>query len=279
MNQHQWDDALLTIQPKQHYAKILQITDPHIFESADGCLLGLNTRDSLDAVIEDIKQHHLDSDLILATGDISQDHSEQSYLHFASVIDSLGIPVAWIPGNHDSDEYMASALRGDFFVSNKQILINDWHIILLDSSVNDAVHGKLGREQLTFLSDCLTNSPAQFAITVLHHHPVNIGCKWLEPIGLHDGPALLSSLYRFPSVNALLWGHIHQEYDSLVNGIRMLATPSTAVQFKPGSDDFAADEESPGYRTLLLYSDGQIETEVHRIDHIDFTVDYTVKGY
>ena len=279
MNQHHWDDALLRLQPKQQYGKILQITDPHIFAEDDGCLLGLNTRHSLSAVIEDVKAHHMDSDLILATGDISQDHSKASYDHFAAVMETIGIPVAWIPGNHDTSDHMADSLQGEYFVSNKQILVGDWHIILLDSSVQNAVHGELGREQLVFLQDCLTNSPAKYALPVLHHHPVDIGCKWMEPIGLHDGQALLSTLYGFPSVKALVWGHIHQDYDAMLNGIRMLATPSTAVQFKPGSDDFAAGEESPGYRTLYLHPDGNLETLVHRIDHIEFTVDYTIKGY
>ena len=279
MNQHHWDEALLTIEPRQSYAKILQITDPHIFADDEGCLLGLNTRHSLNAGLDDVREHHLDSDLILATGDISQDHSRESYEHFASVMNTLGIPVAWIPGNHDTAEHMESELAGEHFVSNKQVQIGDWHIVLLDSSVENAVHGEVGREQLVFLAECLNHSPAKYAMPVLHHHPVDIGCDWLAPIGLHDGQALLSSLYGFPNVRALLWGHIHQDYDAMLNGIRMLATPSTAVQFKPGSSDFAAGEESPGYRTLLLHPDGKIDTVVHRIDHIDFTVDYTVKGY
>ena len=59
----------------------------------------------------------------------------------------------------------------------------------------------------------------------------------------------------------------------------MLATPSSSVQFKPFSKEFSADTESPGYRILDLTNEGKIETQVNRIDHIEFTVDYTVKGY
>jgi Icc protein len=51
------------------------------------------------------------------------------------------------------------------------------------------------------------------------------------------------------------------------------------VQFKPGSEDFAAGEEAPGYRYLNLYADGHIESVVHRIDNPEFTVDYSIKGY
>jgi Icc protein len=279
LNQFHWQSEILTIQTKSQQPKILQITDPHIFKNDTGCLLGLNTRDSLRAVLDDISANHLDADLVLATGDISQDHSLESYEHFASALQGLGMPVAWLPGNHDTPEFMADSLRGGHFVDNKLIEIGDWLCVLLDSSSPNAVHGALGEQQLDFLDQALSNTSKPYAMPVLHHHPVDIGCDWLAPIGLHDGQALLSMLYRFPTVKALLWGHIHQEYDTVLNDIRMLATPSTSVQFKPHSKDFSAGTESPGYRTLMLNNDGTLDTQVHRIEHIEFTVDYTVKGY
>ena len=39
-------------------------------------------------------------------------------------------------------------------------------------------------------------------------------------------------------------GHVHQESDAVISGIRMLTTPSTCVQFAPGSEDFALDDLS-----------------------------------
>ena len=43
--------------------KVLQITDTHLFENPDGCLLGLNTEQSLQAVIDDAAERHLPADL------------------------------------------------------------------------------------------------------------------------------------------------------------------------------------------------------------------------
>ena len=51
------------------------------------------------------------------------------------------------------------------------------------------------------------------------------------------------------------------------------------MQFKPGSEDFSAGVEAPGYRYLNLHGDGRIDSVVHRIDTIDYTVDYSIKGY
>jgi 3',5'-cyclic-AMP phosphodiesterase len=55
---------------------------------------------------------------------------------------------------------------------------------------------------------------------------------------------------------------VHQNYDALRKGVRMLATPSTCAQFLPNSDDFAVDRRPPAYRTFELHPDGSLLTEV-----------------
>ena len=260
-------------------AKIIQITDPHIFKEENGCLLGLNTRGSLDAIVDDILERDIKADLILATGDISQDQSIEAYQYFAKAVNRLETPVCWIPGNHDDVHKMTEALDSDYISNAKKINIGDWQIVLLDSSLSGQVYGRLGREQRAYLKNAIQSHKTSYLLPVLHHHPVDIQCQWLDPLGLEDADEFFSILDGCSSVRGLLCGHIHQMYDQYRGKIRMLATPSTAVQFKPLSKEFAADTESPGYRILELEDDGKIETQVRRIEHIEFTVDYSVKGY
>lgn len=80
-------------------------------------------------------------------------------------------------------------------------------------------------------------------------------------------------------MNGIVCGHIHQELDRVVNGIRLLATPSTCVQFLPDSDDFALDSQAPGWRTLDLLPNGDIETQVYRLKDCDFSADSEAGGY
>ena len=260
-------------------AKIIQITDPHIFKEENGCLLGLNTRRSLEAIIDDIIERDIKADLILATGDISQDQSTESYQYFAETVNRLETPLCWIPGNHDDVHKMADALESEYISNAKKVNIGDWQIVLLDSSLSGQVYGRLGRTQRAFLKNAIQSHKKSYLLHVLHHHPVDIQSQWLDPLGLEDADELFSILDDGSSVRGLLWGHIHQMYDQYRGKIRMLATPSTTVQFKPLSKEFAADTESPGYRILELEDDGKIETQVRRIEHIEFTVDYSVKGY
>jgi len=275
-----WEEQKdLNIDVKNRSAKIIQITDSHIFKQENGCLLGLHTRNSLRAVIKDILQQDIKADLILATGDISQDQSVESYQFFSEIMQQFKIPVCWVPGNHDDVHEMTESLNSEYISPAKKINLGKWQIVLLDSSLSGQVFGQLGEEQIAFLENALQSGQTDYIFPVLHHHPVDINCQWLDPLGLKDSDKLFEMLDNYPSVRGLLWGHIHQIYDQYRGNIRMMATPSCSVQFKPLSKEFAADTESPGYRILELHEDGKISTQVNRIEYIDFTVDYSIKGY
>src|SRR3546814_9659808 len=101
----------------------------------------------------------------------------------------------------------------------------------------------------------------------------------MEPIGLRNPDALFAVLDRFPQVRAVLWGHVHQEVDQVRDGVRLLASPSTCIQFEPGSEDFAVGTQAPGYRWLRLLPDGGLETGVERVVGFAFTPDYGSNGY
>ncbi|MDG1582167.1 3',5'-cyclic-AMP phosphodiesterase [Pseudomonas sp. GOM6] len=257
---------------------LVQLSDSHLFAEDDGKLLGMNTRDSLEKVIEKVQAEQPDIDLILATGDLSQDGSLASYQRFHHLTTDLGNAARWLPGNHDEVPIMRSACANSDLLQSV-VDLGHWRIILLDSSIPGAVPGYLADDQLELLELALSEAPQRHHLICFHHHPVSIGCAWMEPIGLRNADALFAVLDRHPQVKALLWGHIHQEFDQQRNGVRLLASPSTCVQFAPGSEEFQVDTTAPGYRWLRLHADGQLETGVSRVTGIDFEVDYSVKGY
>ena len=59
----------------------------------------------------------------------------------------------------------------------------------------------------------------------------------------------------------MLWGHVHQAFDAVQDGLVLMGSPATCFQFLPG-DDFGVDTGPPGYRRLVLHPDGRIESEV-----------------
>lgn len=76
---------------------LVQLTDSHLFAEADGKLLGLNTGDSLARVVELAVAEQPRIDLILATGDLSQDGSVASYQRFRQLAERIEAPRAGAP--------------------------------------------------------------------------------------------------------------------------------------------------------------------------------------
>jgi Icc protein len=102
-------------------------------------------------------------------------------------------------------------------------------------------------------------------LIVLHHPPVDCGSQWLDAQQLSDGERFWAILAQHPNVKAVVCGHIHQEMDCRQQGVRLLASPSTCVQFAPQSRHFKIDAQAPGYRWLTLQPDGTLTTGVVRL--------------
>lgn len=258
--------------------QLIQITDSHLRNESEGTLLGMNTRHSLDAVLDLVALHHPHPDVVVASGDIAQDGTVGAYRHFASKMAMFTCPVFWFAGNHDNVDSMLSVIQGRP-EAERALLAGGWHLIFLDSSVPGKVYGQLSESELQRLEEALAAHPNEHTLVCLHHHPVDIGSRWLDKIGLRNYESFFAILDRYPQVRCVAWGHVHQEFDQQRNGVRLLASPSTCVQFEPQSEDFSVGRQAPGYRWLNLYEDGAIETGVIRAEHIDFEVDYASPGY
>jgi Icc protein len=194
------------------------------------------------------------------------------------LLDKDGKEQFWIPGNHDYRPNMLEVVS-----ENKEmlpvIIKGNWQFILMDSQVPGSVFGNFSQSQLDMLEAALEADSNTHTLITMHHHPKPMGCKWLDTQQIRNSQALLDIVAKYDNVRVVLWGHVHQDSDNMVDGVRFISTPSTCVQFTPESSDFDVDKEGPGYRWIELNDDGTIETGVSRVEHIDFKIDYTTKGY
>ncbi|HDU8649374.1 3',5'-cyclic-AMP phosphodiesterase [Morganella morganii] len=262
--------------------RILQITDTHLFAGETDTLLGINTLHSYHAVLDAIVKQQLPADLIVATGDLVQDQSTRAYQRFTDGIARLPAPCVWLPGNHDYQPSMAQELAAAGISPSKQVLLGDqWQILLLDSQVQSVPHGELSDDQLIWLDNCLAQQPDRHTVVMLHHHPLASGCTWLDQHSLRNSHMLAEVLTRYQNIEGILCGHIHQDLDVMWNGIRMLATPSTCVQFKPHCTNFTLDTAAPGWRYLELTTgdNPSLTTQLFRLDTDEFSPDLGSDGY
>jgi len=240
---------------------LIQFTDPHLFGEETGTLRGIATYPALLAAIAHAHAHAGPYDALLLTGDLVHD-DPRGYANVRRAFGGIGKPVLCLPGNHDEPEAMRRELSREPFVLGGVVDLGAWRIVLLDSTVPGSAFGRLGSRCLDELETALAGAHGRHVLVCLHHHPVPMSSRWLDQVGLSNPEALFGVLDAHRCVRAVLWGHVHQRFDALRRGVRLLATPSTCAQFLPRSEDFAVDQLPPAYRTLELRPDGTLLTDV-----------------
>lgn len=241
--------------------RLTHLTDPHLYGGEGELLRGIATLPSLEATLAHAQQRDWPPDAVLVTGDLVQD-DPAGYAHFRRLFGALRLPVLCLPGNHDEPEAMRRELDCAPFVICGHVDLGLWRIVLLDSTVAGSAAGRLGAESLAALRSALAGAPQRHALVCLHHHPVPMESRWLDHVGLQNAGEFFDIIDRHPNVRGVVWGHVHQSYDALRKGVRLLATPSTCAQFLPRAEQFAVDRRPPAYRTLELRADGSIATDV-----------------
>ncbi len=257
---------------------VAQLTDTHLFADPNGELYGINTRDSLQAVIAQVQLTLPKIDLLLITGDLVHDETEQGYQALRECVDTLGTPAFYLPGNHDDPVIMQTVFTN---VTRNGITSSEfasWTVILLDSSIRGRVEGELKQDTLSRLKDCLTQNKQKHVLIALHHHVLDVQSAWIDALKLRNNPEFLSLLKDYPNVKIVLNGHIHQELDQQRNSIRFLGSPATCFQFKPKREKAQIDNTLAGFRHIVLHDNGSLETNVHYIESPVSSLSIPLKG-
>ena len=243
--------------------RLVQITDLHLRNPpGDIFSSGINTDDSLRQVLEAAGNDIRNADLLVATGDLAHEPDPAIYERLRKALNASGAPVRFIAGNHDDPDLLRAAFEGSAFSVNGDTQLTGWQLIFLDTSAANMVGGVLKVSELERLDRLLAESEARHAMLFLHHHPLPVGSEWMDAIALANADDFFRVVDRHSAVRAAVFGHVHQEFDSRRGGVRYLGTPSTCVQFKPGTLSSEADVLPPAWRLLKLFDDGSIETEV-----------------
>lgn len=244
------------------HVHLLQLTDPHLYADAAGEVYGVNTAQSLRRVLDEVLgDGGQRPDAIVVTGDIADDLSAAAYRRLRDALAGTRLPVYCLPGNHDDPARMREVLDGDGFQYCGRATLGDWGLVMADSRLPGEVGGRLSAAELHRIDDDLAAFHDRPVVVCLHHPPVAVGSAWLDASGLGNAREFFEVVERHRQVKAVLAGHVHQAYDALRRGTRIMTTPSTCAQFRPASADFALDAKPPGYRWLTLHEDGSLQAE------------------
>ncbi|MCL6415613.1 metallophosphoesterase [Aestuariirhabdus sp. Z084] len=256
---------------------MMQITDCHLFAQSGDRLMGVDTTETLDWVLE--LAASLDRpDRLLLTGDLAQDGSVAAYAKLRDRIAGLQAPASWICGNHDNAEAMADALVDQPQALGKLQRMGNWQLILLHTQVEDEVGGFLAESELALVEQSLKDFEGH-SLIAMHHHPLAMDSQWMDRIAIANSEQLWQKLSHAQGKVVLLCGHVHQQQELQRDGIELFTTPATCFQFSPHSREFGVTDEMPGLRTFELYDDGSVSSRVHRVSGRKLSLNRELMGY
>ena len=251
---------------KSDALRFIHVTDTHLLNGADETFHRINTKQSLQAVLDHCAARYPDADFWLFTGDISQTGAKESYAQFESAIREYDVPVYCVPGNHDTPQLLRQVVPECPVDSIRVISLGRFSLVLISTWIADEHHGMISPRCLAQLREHLQNSKDRLNVVVLHHPPVPVNSEWLDEIALQNNSDFMQILDDHPAELLVMFGHVHQSVDQQFNRLRFLSTPSTCHQFKPNTPVHRTDPLPPAYRFVELDASGCIDTRVHYIE-------------
>ena len=243
---------------------VVQLSDTHLLSDPSETWKGqVNPEVNLTTALRQAMK--LQPDLVLLTGDLAHETDARPYQRIASLLNNLEVESAFIAGNHDLPSSI-SALCGPRIITDTVFRRGHWQFIMLDSTIEGEVAGRLSEDDQAAVSACLEG--CQMPTLVATHHPIHIvGSSWLDGYGMQNGQAVCELLTGHACVKLAISGHVHQATSVRLDGLVSLSCPSTCYQFAPKCDTPSYQYNTrPGYRVLTLHSNGNFETNVVRFD-------------
>jgi 3',5'-cyclic AMP phosphodiesterase CpdA len=212
---------------------IAQMSDPHLVPG-DVRLFGrLDTVAFLERAIAHLNA--LAPDVVLITGDLTNDGDAGVYAAFAAIVGRLRAPFYVLTGNHDDRELTRQRFAADGYLPDSGPLcyaIDRFavRVIALDTLVAGEPWGRLGPEQLDWLDARLGEVPDKPTLVALHHPPFRTGIGHLDRSMLRDAAALAAVIGRYGQVERVLCGHVHRSIQCRFAGTLAQSAPSCAHQ-------------------------------------------------
>lgn len=240
--------------PEMTLNYIIQISDTHLFGDKNKKINGSNSYLNLKKVLDYITNLSKKPELIVATGDLSQDCTFESYQHLANLLNASKIKYFLIPGNHDNVDVVNKVFEFNWVKNNVDYSLefNGWFIYFIDTSIYPNDEGHLSFDQLINFKNNLNQNKNKSTIVFMHHHPIKINSPWMDKMILNEKEKFNEVIKQNPQVRGIFFGHIHQVFEKNINDVFYASAPSTSFQVLPNCEMFAVEKLAPGYRTIEL---------------------------
>jgi 3',5'-cyclic AMP phosphodiesterase CpdA len=212
---------------------VAQISDFHIVARGSLAMGKVDTAAFLRAAVEHLNGLDPPPDVVLATGDLTDNATADEYEHLRTLLAPLKAPLRQLPGNHDDRDLLAAAfpespeLRGRYV---QYVVDGPVRVVCLDTSRPPAPGGRLDASQLMWLDRVLAAAPAVPTVVACHHPPFATGIAHMDAMGLDTaGAARFGAVIDgHRQVERIQCGHLHRSITTRWHGTIAATAPSVA---------------------------------------------------
>lgn len=215
---------------------IAQISDSHIAPHEQKTYGIAPMAENLARCIQHINSLSLAPDLVLLTGDVTNDCTRTEADRAAEILSQLNCPYYLIPGNHDDRDVLwdvfgttaCPSRHGEFI--NYVVETDALHFIGLDSVSTQNAGGQICDIRADWLRQTLLQKPDVPTIIFMHHPPLKCGVRETDEDGFVGREKLAEIIASHSNIERILCGHIHLLTHSRWSGTIVSTAPSLGMQ-------------------------------------------------
>jgi len=246
---------------------IAQISDLHITRSDGPLARMVDTDRTLQSVVETLNAMSARPDVVLLTGDLTDNGTEEEYGRLRELIEPLKMRALLLAGNHDHIptllDVFGDAVPLDLPAEHFSYADHTGPVRLvgLDTTVPGAEHGTFDQVRETWLKATLDDAPDTPTLLFMHHPPFATGIRWMDLTRLRGAERFAAVISERPQVRLVVAGHVHRPIQTVIGHAVVSVCPSTAFQIGLQLDPARAEvtDQPPSYQ-LHLWRDGSFVT-------------------
>jgi 3',5'-cyclic AMP phosphodiesterase CpdA len=220
---------------------LAQISDFHLKPNGALAYGAADTAGALEKVVAHINQMNPLPDLVIATGDLADGGSPESYRLAYELLAPLKPPLYIVPGNHDQKDNLAAAFPDHKYLWQRiqgrngsyicYVLENfPIRLIGLDTVTPGEHGGGLGPIRLDWLNRKLEEKPATPTLIFMHHPPFASGIAHMDIEPFNERQKFRELIEKHSQVERIACGHIHRPISCRFAGTVATVCPGVGMQ-------------------------------------------------
>ena len=242
---------------------IAQISDIHIRDHLGMFGELVDTSKTLEKAIKLLNALDPQPDVVLATGDLTDDGTKEQYSQFLEIIAPLNAPLLPLPGNHDDySEFInafSSTLPDEIPKNHCSYVIDNFpvRLIALDTSLPGQHDALFSEDHELWLSQVLAQEKDKPTLIFTHFPPFETGINFMDISGLKSADRLEKIIRNNPQVKLVVAGHVHRPIQTSFASTMISVCPSTGNQLKLDLNpkNGSAVDEPPGFQLHIWKND------------------------